>query len=114
MFLVLALIGTGWAFIKPFLSDRDKKIIMVVIPLQVIDNLALIYTEAAAPGSEGWITLQDIFRVIDIVCCIAVLVPIIWSIRHLKEASTIDGKGSSRRLPHCAALRVGLIARQRR
>eukprot|EP01094_Clydonella_sp_ATCC50884_P029487 TRINITY_DN924_c0_g1_i10.p1 TRINITY_DN924_c0_g1~~TRINITY_DN924_c0_g1_i10.p1 ORF type:complete len:314 (+),score=98.28 TRINITY_DN924_c0_g1_i10:977-1918(+) len=57
MFLVIALIGTGWAFIKPFLSDRDKKIIMIVIPLQVIDNLALIYTEAEAPGSEGWITL---------------------------------------------------------
>lgn len=95
MFLVIALIGTGWAFIKPFLSDRDKKIIMIVIPLQVIDNLALIYTEAAAPGSEGWLTLQDIFRIIDIVCCIAVLVPVIWSIRHLKEASTIDGKAAA-------------------
>jgi G protein-coupled receptor 107 len=37
---------------------------------------------------------QDIFRVVDIVCCIAILVPILWSIRHLKEASSIDGKAA--------------------
>ena len=30
----------------------------------------------------------------DIICCIAILVPIIWSIRHLKEASAIDGKAA--------------------
>lgn len=35
LFITIALIGTGWAFIKHILSDKDKKIFMIVIPLQV-------------------------------------------------------------------------------
>ncbi|KAK2120451.1 hypothetical protein P7K49_001837 [Saguinus oedipus] len=34
LFITIALIGTGWAFIKHILSDKDKKIFMIVIPLQ--------------------------------------------------------------------------------
>jgi G protein-coupled receptor 107 len=37
---------------------------------------------------------KDIFKVVDIICCGAVLIPIIWSIKHLREASQIDGKGN--------------------
>ena len=35
LFITIILIGTGWAFIKHILSKRDKKIFMIVIPLQV-------------------------------------------------------------------------------
>ena len=35
LFITVILIGTGWAFIKHFLSDKDKKIFMIVIPMQV-------------------------------------------------------------------------------
>lgn len=35
LFITLALIGTGFAFIKYILSDKEKKIFMIVIPLQV-------------------------------------------------------------------------------
>lgn len=35
LFITLALIGTGWAFVKYILSDKEKKIFMIVIPLQV-------------------------------------------------------------------------------
>lgn len=38
LFITIALIGTGWAFIKHILSDKDKKIFMIVIPLQVGDT----------------------------------------------------------------------------
>ncbi|XP_010770584.1 protein GPR107-like, partial [Notothenia coriiceps] len=34
LFITLALIGTGWAFVKYILSDKEKKIFMIVIPLQ--------------------------------------------------------------------------------
>ena len=34
-FTVIVLIGTGWSYMKPFLGDREKRILMVVIPLQV-------------------------------------------------------------------------------
>ena len=35
LFIVIVLIGSGWSFVKPFLSDRDKKIVMIILPLQV-------------------------------------------------------------------------------
>jgi len=93
-FVLVALIGTGWTFVKPFLSDKDKKIIMVVIPLQILDNIAMVIVDETAPGSQGWVTWKDIFKVVDIICCGAVLIPIIWSIKHLREASQIDGKAA--------------------
>jgi len=94
LFVLIALIGTGWAFIKPFLNDKDKKIFLIVIPLQILDNIALIIIEESAPGSQGWFTWKDIFRLVDIICCGAILIPIIWSIKHLREASSIDGKAA--------------------
>jgi len=94
LFVLIALLGTGWSFIKPFLSDKDKKIFLFVIPLQVLDNIAMIVIEETAPGSQKWFTWKDIFRLVDIICCGAILVPIIWSIKHLREASQIDGKAA--------------------
>lgn len=35
LFVVMLLIGSGWSLIKPFLHSRDKKIIVVVLSLQV-------------------------------------------------------------------------------
>ena len=34
LFTTIVLIGTGYFFIKHVLSDRDKKIFLIVIPLQ--------------------------------------------------------------------------------
>lgn len=39
LFITLALIGTGWAFVKYILSDKEKKIFIIVIPLQVLINI---------------------------------------------------------------------------
>jgi NADH:ubiquinone oxidoreductase subunit 3 (subunit A) len=94
LFIVILLIGTGWSLIKPYLSEEDKKIFMIVLPLQVLDNIALIVVEEMAPGSQGWFTWKDIFRLVDIICCGAILIPIIWSIRHLREAAVSDGKAA--------------------
>lgn len=52
----------------------------------------MIVIEETAPGSQGWLTWKDIFRLVDIICCGAILIPIIWSIKHLREASQSDGK----------------------
>lgn len=35
LFITIVLIGTGWTFIKHILADKDKKLFMIVIPLQV-------------------------------------------------------------------------------
>lgn len=36
LFTVIVLIGTGWSFVKPYLASREKQVIAVVIPLQVL------------------------------------------------------------------------------
>lgn len=50
LFLIVGLIGTGWQFIKPFLSDKDKQIFLFVLPLQVLDNIALVIIDESIPG----------------------------------------------------------------
>jgi len=42
-------------------------------------------------------TLSDVLHLLDIVCCLMILLPIVWSIRHLRSASgedNKDGKGA--------------------
>lgn len=38
LFITIVLIGTGWAFFKHILSGKDKKIFIIVVPLQVSFN----------------------------------------------------------------------------
>lgn len=47
----------------------------------------------AAPA-QGWFTWRDIFHLLDIICCCAILFPIVWSIKHLREAANTDGKAA--------------------
>lgn len=55
LFITIALIGTGWAFIKHILSDKDKKIFMIVIPLQVtlLRVPLCLRTQPLRPRGEG-------------------------------------------------------------
>ncbi|KAH3759796.1 seven transmembrane domain protein [Pelomyxa schiedti] len=94
VFVLIVLIGSGWKFLKPYLSSKDKKILMVVIPLQILDNIALVITEQTEEGLMLWRFWVFIFRAIDIVCCIAVLAPVLWSISSLKSAAATDGKAA--------------------
>jgi len=41
LFITIVLVGTGWTFIKPILSEKDKKIFMIVIPLQVCELISV-------------------------------------------------------------------------
>ena len=65
---------------------------MIVLPLQVLDNIALIVMEEMSPGSEAWLTWRDILNLFDIICCCLVLFPIVWQIRSLRIAAATDGK----------------------
>lgn len=40
--------------IKPFLSQKDKKIILIIIPLQIISNVASTIKNETAIGSINW------------------------------------------------------------
>ncbi|ROI27842.1 Protein GPR107 [Anabarilius grahami] len=94
LFITIALIGTGWAFVKHILSDKDKKIFMIVIPLQVLANVAYIIIESTEEGSIEYGLWMEILFLVDLLCCGAILFPVVWSIRHLQEASATDGKAA--------------------
>ncbi|XP_071622698.1 protein GPR107 isoform X1 [Heliangelus exortis] len=94
LFITIALIGTGWAFIKHILSDKDKKIFMIVIPLQVLANVAYIIIESTEEGTTEYGLWKEVLFLVDLLCCGAILFPVVWSIRHLQEASATDGKAA--------------------
>ncbi|CAA6656852.1 unnamed protein product [Spirodela intermedia] len=94
LFTVIVLIGTGWSFLKPFLQEREKKVLMFVIPLQVIANIASVVIGETGPFNQEWITWNQVFLLVDIICCCAIMFPIVWSIRTLRETSKTDGKAA--------------------
>ncbi|XP_069465360.1 protein GPR107 [Ambystoma mexicanum] len=94
LFITIALIGTGWAFVKHILSDKDKKIFVIVIPLQVLANTAYIIIESTEESTTEYGLWMEILFLVDLLCCGAILFPVIWSIRHLQEASATDGKAA--------------------
>ncbi|XP_063331915.1 protein GPR108-like [Pelmatolapia mariae] len=94
LFITLALIGTGWAFVKYILSDKEKKIFMIVIPLQVLANVAYIIIESTEEGSSEYYVWKEILFLLDLICCGAILFPVVWSLRHLQEASSTSGKAA--------------------
>ncbi|KAL4582139.1 hypothetical protein LXL04_006680 [Taraxacum kok-saghyz] len=42
LLLVIQLIETGWAHVKPILQVFDKIVLMILIPLQILSNVALV------------------------------------------------------------------------
>ncbi|EES18358.1 protein GPR107 [Sorghum bicolor] len=94
LFAVIALVGTGWSFLKPVLQDREKKVLMAVIPLQVTANIAAAVIGETGPFMESWVTWNQILLFVDVACCCAVLFPVVWSIRSLRETSKTDGKAA--------------------
>lgn len=53
-FVVVLLIGSGWTLLKPFLNDREKKIVLVVLALQVLKyRLGLLRVDEWGTGSFG-------------------------------------------------------------
>ncbi|XP_066148419.1 protein GPR107 isoform X2 [Euwallacea fornicatus] len=92
LFVVLVLVGTGWTFIKHVLTPKDKKLFMVVIPLQVLANIAQIILEESEKGDREYLAWKNVVILVDLLCCGCILFPVVWSIRHLQEASQTDGK----------------------
>jgi uncharacterized membrane protein len=94
LFGVVILLGSGWSFMKAMLSEQDKRLLMIVLPAQVLVNICLAVVEETNEGSRGWGSWSDILRIVDVVCCCAVLLPIVWSINNLRTASENDEKAA--------------------
>ncbi|KAL7061087.1 hypothetical protein AAHC03_09731 [Spirometra sp. Aus1] len=94
LFVTILMIGAGWTFIKHVFSRREKHLFAIIIPLQVLANVATIVMEESEQGASRYVTWKEIFTVVDLVCCVIILFPVIWSIRHLQAAAQSDGKAA--------------------
>lgn len=52
-------------------------------------EVAIVVLDENTPASRAWFTWRDILHLVDIVCCCAILFPIVWSIKHLREAAGV-------------------------
>ena len=86
MFTVILLIGSGWSLVKPVLGDKEKRIIWLVLVLQVIDNIAVAVLYQEAEGEKLYEDWSGLLHLVDILCCCAVLVPIVWQVNSLEAA----------------------------
>ena len=52
--------------------------------LQVINNIALIILEETEEGIAEYAFWYKIFYLVDLLCCGAIIFPVVWSIHHLQ------------------------------
>lgn len=95
LFTVILLIGTGWSFVKPFLNDREKKVVVVVLGFQVVNNIALIVLSQLTEGEDWYQDWLSILHIVDILCCCAVLIPIVWQVNALEKSIVNDDEEES-------------------
>ena len=63
--------------------------------MQVCAEVAIVILDENTPASRSWFTWRDILHLVDIICCCAILFPIVWSIKHLRKAAGVCFQ------PHC-------------
>lgn len=51
---------------------------MIVIPLQILANVAEIIIDESEEGDIKRATWTDIFILVDLICCGAILFPVVW------------------------------------
>lgn len=59
-------------------------------------NIAIIITSEESPAVKDWYTWRNIFHIVDVLCCCAILFPIVWSIKRLRDACEADGKADGK------------------
>jgi len=110
MIVVTLLVATGWSIMRPFLSQREKKVLLVAVSLQLLANTAIIITDELAPGSLTYVEWTDIFHITDILASIAIIIPIHWSKRSLEamqsSSAVNDDSDSNKRQETLLRLRA--------
>jgi hypothetical protein len=54
----------------------------VIASIQVIDNVAMVIMEESEFGEQNYYFWYQIFILLDLVCCMCIIFPIIWYISH--------------------------------
>ena len=86
LFVVILLIGSGWSFFKPHLSVKERRILLFVVVLQIIDNIAVGMLAFETENERLYNDWSTILHLVDIVSCCALLLPIVWQVNSLEES----------------------------
>lgn len=94
LFLIMLLLGSGWSILKSHLSQRDRIVLGIVLPLQVVENVAYSVMCELIPGSPRWLSWRTVLYVVDVMCCVIILFPVVSSMGSLRDAVEVDGKAA--------------------
>ncbi|XP_010558307.1 PREDICTED: protein GPR107 isoform X2 [Tarenaya hassleriana] len=84
LFTVIVSIGND----RSSLQNREKKVVlMIVIPLQVLANIASIVVGKTGPYIRDWVIWNQVFLLADVTCCCVIIFHIVRTIRVLKKTS---------------------------
>ncbi|KAJ6237872.1 hypothetical protein M0813_26450 [Anaeramoeba flamelloides] len=89
-FATILFFGSGYSLIKSHISSKEKKLLMIVLPVQAMTNIAMIVIEEASPATKDYFTLWDLLKCFDIFCLCLVLFPIVWTVNELKRSVNLD------------------------
>lgn len=90
LFVVILLIGSGWSIVKPFMNSSEKKVILAILILQIINNIALTVLAHETEGESAFDGWTAILHLVDIICCCAVLLPIVWQVNQLEKSVIVE------------------------
>ncbi len=60
----------------------------------MLANVATIVLAESEQGASRYDRWKEVLIVVDLLCCAAILLPVVWSIKHLQTASQSDGKAA--------------------
>ncbi|CAN6973251.1 unnamed protein product [Brassica oleracea var. botrytis] len=79
LFMVIFLVGTGWSILKPKLQEKEEKLLMLVIPFEVIFTIASVVIGETGPYVQNWSLWTEIFLFAEVSCWVAMrLVIVCW------------------------------------
>ena len=108
MIVTLTLIGTGWAFIKYVLSEREKKLFLIVVPLQIFVNIAFIIFKETEEGQKEYTSWSHVMILLDLLRYALILYPVYWSIKHLQQVRK-DSWWKFRKGPSQKKISLGIL-----
>lgn len=97
LFSVVLLLGSGWSLVRSFLFYKEKTIILTVLLLQVMNNFAVIFILSDTEGEKQYQNWDGISKLIDIVCCCLVMLPIVWQVSALEAQPDSEEKSQTLR-----------------